>query len=640
MNVESLKSELQQVLDNDVVLRKEFNELKRSLSDYRNQLIMRDEDCKRLQVTIDVLNTKLVVIERDNTNYKAELTSFKELRGTIKDQLEEKQNEIDARLNDIQELKNNINSIAAEYETKLSEAKLIASSELERVTLSYTLQINELRTNSQYKESGIKEEYENRVSELSIGWADREQSLFLNHDETITNLKDTHQIELEQLNSNFNTQINNIKDELGARERLLIDGYEQQILDLQNNLNTSKEAVSLSFQNQINELKSSHELLTNESETNHELKIVSLINEYEEKLSNTLIHSNLQNTKLNDELIRIQSENEQTQVNIASINSQLETKNNELNEINLKFSEVQNQLEIETDRFINLSGEFEAFKQNSLLSSGDQVTELNTKIENYTIEVENLVSVIEKTANALSDTEISLELKVQELQNASLQIDELNKQVLNFESSTSEKNSEINNSKIELENIFNQKLEHSETEYQKLLIENTNIIDEINIAQDKLEAHESEITLLKAELEEVKIQSAGKVDYFKEILSNRNFEITNLESNIAALNKELQLIKKEMASVFENSETISKLNVKILDEKDQLANQMLKMNSVIGSISQQVDSESINVEGLNNHRKNVILANNSDEVNGKSQMKEQINDLVREIDKCIVLLSA
>ena len=68
MNVESLKTELQQVLDNDVALRKEFNELKRSLSDYRNQLIMRDEDCKRLQVTIDILNTKLVVMERDNVD--------------------------------------------------------------------------------------------------------------------------------------------------------------------------------------------------------------------------------------------------------------------------------------------------------------------------------------------------------------------------------------------------------------------------------------------------------------------------------------------------------------------------------------------------------------------------------------------
>jgi hypothetical protein len=97
MNVESLKSELQQVLDNDVELRKEFNALKRSLSDYRNQLIMRDEDCKRLQVTIDVLNTKLMVLERDNTNYKEELTSFKELRGSIKEQLQAKQDEIDAR---------------------------------------------------------------------------------------------------------------------------------------------------------------------------------------------------------------------------------------------------------------------------------------------------------------------------------------------------------------------------------------------------------------------------------------------------------------------------------------------------------------------------------------------------------------
>ena len=65
MNVENIKSELQQVLDSDVALRKEYNEIKRSLSDYRNQLIQRDEDCKRLQVSIDVLNTKLVVMERD-----------------------------------------------------------------------------------------------------------------------------------------------------------------------------------------------------------------------------------------------------------------------------------------------------------------------------------------------------------------------------------------------------------------------------------------------------------------------------------------------------------------------------------------------------------------------------------------------
>ena len=160
MNAESLKTELQQVLENDLVLRKEFNELKRSLSDYRNQLIMRDEDCKRLQVTIDVLNTKLVVMERDNNNYKGELASFKELRGSIKDQLHAKQEEIEQRLSEIESLKSDLNSISADYELKIEGIKAEASSNLESVKQEYKTQIDELRSNSYYKESGIKEEFE------------------------------------------------------------------------------------------------------------------------------------------------------------------------------------------------------------------------------------------------------------------------------------------------------------------------------------------------------------------------------------------------------------------------------------------------------------------------------------------------
>jgi hypothetical protein len=77
----------------------------------------------------------------------------------------------------------------------------------------------------------------------------------------------------------------------------------------------------------------------------------------------------------------------------------------------------------------------------------------------------------------------------------------------------------------------------------------------------------------------------------------------------------------------------------LLEEKEQMATQLLKMNEVIGSISQQVESEQIDVTGLNNHRKNVILATNSNG-NDNSPMKKQINELVREIDKCIALLSA
>ena len=163
MSFNDIKSELQQVLDSDVTLRKEFNELKRSLSDYRNQLILRDEDCKRLGVNIDVLNTKLTVMERDNTLYKSEISSFKELRANIKDQLVEKQAEIDARFEEINSLKAELDTIAARYETQIESVKQEAYNELAHVKQSYETQITDLRTGAHYKELGLKDEFENQV---------------------------------------------------------------------------------------------------------------------------------------------------------------------------------------------------------------------------------------------------------------------------------------------------------------------------------------------------------------------------------------------------------------------------------------------------------------------------------------------
>ena len=136
MNVENIKSELQQVLDSDVALRKEYNEIKRSLSDYRNQLIQRDEDCKRLQVSIYVLNTKLVVMERDNTNYKSEVSSFKELRNSIREQLQEKQDEINGLLSKIDELNGQLTSISSEYESKIIELQASSQEEISNLKSS------------------------------------------------------------------------------------------------------------------------------------------------------------------------------------------------------------------------------------------------------------------------------------------------------------------------------------------------------------------------------------------------------------------------------------------------------------------------------------------------------------------------
>ena len=349
------------------------------------------------------------------------------------------------------------------------------------------------------------------------------------------------------------------------------------------------------------------------------------------------------------------------------------------------------------------------FKQNSSLSNSEHVNELNSQIENLNSDLGNLISLFETTTNTLGETEITLELKNQELENASLQIESLNSQISSLESSISLKEIELEGFKSDLESSVKQQILDKEIEFQKLIVENSSLICDIDAAQDKVEAQEVELALIKAELEEIKTISAAKVDEFKEILSEKNFTITNLEGQNAGLTQEISQLKSEVSelqagfdtlnlekldlltqltglqsSISDLNSTVASLNDKIasyeseiqslssntavsanveeqdafidrlfkqidglnderlvlLDEKEQMATQLLKMNDVIGELSQNIESQSIDVTDLNNHRKNIILANNSGEKSEKSQMKKQINDLVREIDKCITLLSA
>jgi chromosome segregation ATPase len=777
MTVESLKSELQQVLDNDLILRKEFNELKRSLSDYRNQLIMRDEDCKRLQVTIDVLNTKLVVMERDNNNYKAELTSFKELRSTIKDQLQSKQDEIEERLKEIENLKNDLNALASGYEQRIEEVKLEGQLELSRVKEDFNTQLGEMNAVAAYKEQAIKEEYENRITDITASIANKEQSFEINfheeladiknkYEEEIQSLKNQHAVKIDTLTSgsqeeidslitnhqlslselqnrfngereqfesqyayeinhlrnaieeqrqtltnNFNHQIENLKTEHSLSEEKLIANYELKLSELTNQLSLSNTDITENFQKQILELTNSHEQIINETKIENENKISGLIHDYEEKLSVTLIHSNSQNSKLNDELEKVRLENENAGQQIQEMTSLLELKSNEMLLFGNKITDLENQLIIESTKFDNLNVEFDEFKSKALLSNTEKVNELlshielltqnhnseiqqlNRQIEEQVTEIGNLGLILEATTNQLSTSEISSEENAQALDLAQ---EKLNK--LEFD------------------------LESSKLAFEKLLNENTNLINEIEEVQQISENREAELNLMNIELEEVKAVSMAKAEDYKEILSVKNFEITNLEASKAALSEELVHTKMEVLNLenqiqnnVQSQELVEELsaqvsllqsekdsfmaelgllndNVKdlnshitglnakalayeleidqlkskstseeqdafidrlflqidglnnerlvLLEEKEQMANQLLKMNDVISNISQHVDSEKINVTDLNNHRKNIILATNSNDHKERSEMKEQINDLVREIDKCIALLSA
>jgi uncharacterized coiled-coil DUF342 family protein len=123
-----------------------------------------------------------------------------------------------------------------------------------------------------------------------------------------------------------------------------------------------------------------------------------------------------------------------------------------------------------------------------------------------------------------------------------------------------------------------------------------------------------------------------------------NSKITTYESEIENLKASTEKSNEQDAYIdrlFKQIDALNDERLSLLGDKEQMAEQLLKMNDHLSNLSQQVDSQNIDVTGLNNHRKNIILAKSSEGAgNEAGSMKKQINELVREIDKCIALLSA
>ena len=722
MNVDSLKLELQQVLENDVALRKEFNELKRSLSDYRNQLIMRDEDCKRLQVTIDVLNTKLMVMERDNSSYRTELTSFKDLRDSINEQLENKQCEIDARITEIQELRQELNSIATGYETRMESMQRASENEKEEMKSSYEAQLKELKSNTHYKEAGIKEEFENRISELNMHWADKEQSMVFLHEDETQALREQQQELVESLRQEYAAQLSQLSLTSNEQMQSLVHEHQLLLSTIEQNSAEKLAQMESNYQLEIETIKSVHASFINETELVHQAKLSALINEYEEKLSNILIHSNTQNTKLNEELSRAQEESGESKDVISALQEDNAFKSSTIVQLNQELEHLKNELVNEVQRYAALNADFDIYKQNASLSDDDKINDLNAQISHLTNEMDHMGQLFADATNNHAETEKNLDLKNEELVQAQSKIAELSSTIAVLEAGAFDKNEAMETYKSDLLVTIQDEIHQRELDYQKLLAENSNLITEIEAAYTKIEGHEAEVSFLKNELEQLHLQSLAKGEDFKETLAIKHFELTNLNNqneelisklnllneeqlnlqnqiqsnsenteqlellkhNNAVLLNENKLLSEEIAilrntvdgleqklialnetntsyenqindlkstavqsnqddfidRLFKQIDQLSEQRMALLEEKDQMASQLLKMNDAIGSLSQQIDNEKIDVTGLNNHRKNVILANNSSGQSEKSQMKEEINNLVREIDKCIALLSA
>ena len=165
----------------------------------------------------------------------------------------------------------------------------------------------------------------------------------------------------------------------------------------------------------------------------------------------------------------------------------------------------------------------------------------------------------------------------------------------------------------------------------------------LNEGSSSLQEDYNNLLSAKAELEGQLSSYKSSIELLNSQISELNTSISNYETEIASLKSATKADEQDafIDRLFKQIDTLSDERLSLLNEKEEMATQLLKMNETVATISQHIDSHNIDITELDNHRKNVILAGSSNNVSSeKTVMKKQINELVREIDKCIALLSA
>lgn len=78
---------------------------------------------------------------------------------------------------------------------------------------------------------------------------------------------------------------------------------------------------------------------------------------------------------------------------------------------------------------------------------------------------------------------------------------------------------------------------------------------------------------------------------------------------------------------------------KLITSVQSLEEENIKLKEKQAELVQTIESQSKFIEELNDKNKNVIIAESIKKTEGSSDVKKRIDEMVREIDKCIELLN-
>jgi len=270
----------------------------------------------------------------------------------------------------------------------------------------------------------------------------------------------------------------------------------------------------------------------------------------------------------------------------------------------------------------SVSGGSKQNKKNNLLSREREINELETEIEKFNDQIDEIVKKgldikdkiekMEKRKDELKDSHQKLKLKLENLKENKKELkhqtDEINEKLTNIEQKIESGMEELSSLK-EKKNNLSSLFEKNSQNYD----EEKDIINQKQATIDKLS---DEIESLREKLTDVRVNFATQ----QEKLKSLDKEINNLNEAIQT-NQESQTSKQErIEDIKEEIEDLSERKVKLLKQKEDFENKVEKASDDLEELDQSLDKMRKEHEELE-----IEVEKLNEKLNNKKEELHQIN---------------
>ncbi|KAJ8722216.1 hypothetical protein PYW08_004618 [Mythimna loreyi] len=523
--------EYKKVVEEKEAALKQVEELQQQHLQEKEEVTQLNNSINELRSEIDILQQKLTSTE---TKYSSECQKLSQELTTKTQEydasLNEKESKIKESLDQLQELRLELENTKRNYEDKITENVTEVSKLQERIdelvqyqntteSLKAELteggnelskQLKEVLNEKEQLQSTVKEKI-TEISELENKLKDLTDS----KNQEVMELKE----EIQKTISEKNTEIDNLKtmleekSEFGQRQQSETEHLSKNIVALEttiNNINIQLQEQKASYEDQLRECNTEITILKNklESVTESKDEIIANFKSMVAEKDAQVIALNVEVTHLTDDNARLADELKESQ-------AELEIGNNELYSLREEHEKI-----VERN-------------ESNLTLKNQELRELHDKINELTGQKTELEQEKENISNELNSKKEVLESKILEL---TVALDTLTKDHEDIKSEKEalaiELNNEINKLKEGLEQLKEEKDTEIQSLNEKIQNQETAFTEQVALKDATITEAETNIQKLKDELEELRKEKQKEKEDMDHVLSEREHETQLLETRL------------------------------------------------------------------------------------------------------------